>query len=129
MKSIYSRFIRFITNIADGKKNSLKRVLAAIKTDVRSTTGKNLRYLLLKTKNFCEKEITTQNEPYQVIPINKAWRLQMINELIDAKCGDLSIILTKKEIDEKYPSSSAVNEKKKKKRRNIYKNCVVNHSL
>ena len=100
VKSIYSRFIRFITNIADGKKNSLKRVLAAIKTDVRSTTGKNLRYLLLKTKNFCEKEITTQNEPYQVIPINEAWRLQMINELIDAKCGDLSIILTKKEIDD-----------------------------
>ena len=100
VKSIYRRFIKFLNSIADGKKDSLKRVLATMKTDVRSTTGKNLRHLMLKTKNFCIKELWTQKEPYQAIPSSEIWRIEMIKELIEAKSGDLSIILTTQEIDD-----------------------------
>ena len=100
VKSVYSRFLKFLNSIADGKKNSLKRVLETIKTDVRSTTGNNLRHLMLKTENFCEKELQRHEEPYEAIPITETWRIQMIKELIDARSGDLSTILTKKEIDD-----------------------------
>ena len=100
VKSIHSRFIKFLSSIADGKKDSLKRVLAIIKTDVRSTTGNNLRHLLLKTKNFSYKELGRQNEPYQAIPSDETSRIQVINELIGTNCGDLSLILNKKEIDD-----------------------------
>ena len=100
VKSVYSRFMKFLNSIADGKKNSLKRVLATIKTDVRSTTGNNLRHLMLKTENFCEKELEIHKQPYEAIPITETWRIQMIKELIDARSGDLSTILTKKEIDD-----------------------------
>ena len=100
VKSIHSRFIKFLSSIADGKKDSLKRVLAIIKTDVRSTTGNNLRHLLLKTKNFSDKELGRQNEPYQAIPSDETWRIQVIHELIGTNCGDLSLILNKKEIDD-----------------------------
>ena len=100
VKSIYRGFLKFLNSIADGKKDSLKRVLAIMKTDVRSTTGKNLRHLLLKTKNFCIKELWTQKEPYQAIPSSETWRIKMMKELIDAKSGDLSIILKKQEIDD-----------------------------
>ena len=55
---------------------------------------------MLKTENFCEKELKRHKEPYEAIPITETWRIQMIKELIDARSGDLSTILTKKEIDD-----------------------------
>ena len=88
-----------MNNIADGNNNALRRVLAIIKTDVRSTAGKNLRYLMIKTENYSAKELSNYKELYQAIPNNESWRIQMINELIEAKSGDLSIFLSKKEID------------------------------
>ena len=99
-KSIWSRFIRFISSVAKGKKKALRRVLGAIKDDVRSTTGKNIRYLRLKSANFSLKDLNVYEKPYKEVPENERWRLSMIEELIDTKQGGKSTILLKKEIDE-----------------------------
>ena len=68
--------------------------------DVRSTTGKNLRYLKLKTANFSEKKFDAYEEPYKTIPTNEMWRIPMIEELIEAKNGERSIMLTTTEMDD-----------------------------
>ena len=94
-KSIWSRFIRFISNVANGKKKALRRVLGAIENDVRSTTGKNLRTLRLKSvdgKNVYDK-------PYKEMPENDQWRLSMAKELMEIKCGEKSVDMINKEVD------------------------------
>ena len=92
-KSIWSRFIRFISNVANGKKKALRRVLGAIETDVRSTTGKNLRTLRLKSGNCVY-------EPYKEVPEEDRWRLSMAKELIEIKCGEKTINMSGKDIDD-----------------------------
>ena len=95
-KSIWNRFIRFISSVAKGKKRTLRRVLDAIKNDVRSTTGKNIRYLRLKSVNFSLKDLNVYENPYKEVPENERWRLSMIEELINTKIDQFN----EKEIDE-----------------------------
>ena len=69
-------------------------------TDVRSTTGRNLRHLMLQTSNFDVKEIDPYGEPYETIPASELWRIELVKDLIAAKSGDVSSILNKDEIEE-----------------------------
>ena len=39
--------------------------------DVRSTTGRNLRHLMLQTSDFDVREINPYREPYETIPIRE----------------------------------------------------------
>jgi hypothetical protein len=84
-KSIWSRFTRFIRTVTNGKKTALRRVLGAVECDVRSTTGKNLRTLRLKSGDCI------YNEPYKEVPEEDRWRLSMAKELIEVKCGEKTI--------------------------------------
>ena len=87
-------------SIAEGKKLALKRVLNAILMDVRSTTGKNLRYLMLQTASFRVKEIDVYKEPYKQIPTEEMWRISLINEMIATRNDEQAIILTTTEMDD-----------------------------
>ena len=100
VKSLWKRFLKFISNISDGRKKVLRRVLDIVKNDVRSVTGKNLRYMKMKTKNFDEKELDTYEESYKPISNDDLWRLSMAKEVIDARCGDISLNISKKELDD-----------------------------
>ena len=73
VKSICNRFLKFVSNIADGRKKVLRCVLDTVKNDVRSVTGKNLRYMKMRTKNFNEKELDVYDEPYKPVPNEEIW--------------------------------------------------------
>ena len=100
VKSLQSRFLKFVNNIADGKKKALRRVLDSVKDDVRSVTGRNLRYLKMKTANFNEKELDVYNEPYKATPNNDHWRLSIAKEIVETRCGDLVTNISKEEVDD-----------------------------
>ena len=100
IKSIRNRFLKFMHSIAEGKKLALKRVLNAILMDVRSTTGKNLRYLMLQTASFRVKEIDVYKEPYKQIPTKEMWRIPLIEEMIATKNNERTIILSIPEMDD-----------------------------
>ena len=100
VKSLQSRFLKFVSNIADGKKKALRRVLDSVKDDVRSVTGRNLRYLKMKTANFNEKELDVYNEPYKATPNNDHWRLSIAKEIVETRCGDLVTNISKEEVDD-----------------------------
>ena len=100
IKSLWNRFLNFVSNISNGKKKALRRVLDLVKEDVRSTTGKNLRHLRMKTVNFNEKELDVYKDPYKPIPSNDTWRISMVKEIIDIRCGDRPTNLSKKEVDD-----------------------------
>ena len=79
----------------------LRCVLDTVKNDVRSVTGKNLRYMKMRTKNFNEKELDdVYDEPYKLIPNEEIWRVAMAKEIIGARCGDISIDISKEELDD-----------------------------
>ena len=100
IKSICNRFLKFVSNIADGGKKVLRCVLDTVKNDVRPVTGKNLRYMKMRTKNFNEKELDVYDEPYKLIPNEEIWRVAMAKEIIGARCGDISIDISKEELDD-----------------------------
>ena len=100
IKSLRSRFLRFLSNLVSGKKKAVRCVLELVKRDVRSTTGKNLRHLKLKTQNFNEKDIDVYETPYDPIPEEEEWRISLAQEIISAKCGELSLNLTNEEVDD-----------------------------
>jgi len=100
IKSLWNRFLNFVSNISNGKKKALRRVLDLVKEDVRSTTGKNLRHLRMKTVNFNEKELDVYKDPYKPIPSNDTWRISMVKEIMGIRCGDRSTNLSKKEVDD-----------------------------
>ena len=99
IKSIWNRFLRFIDNIANGKKKTLKIMLDIVKLDTRSVTGNNLRHLKLKTSNCNEKDLNVYDKPYRAIPEGEAWRLSFAKELLEAKRGNITN-LTKEERDD-----------------------------
>ena len=62
IESLHRRVKRFIEKIETGKKKVLWKMLRLIQSDTRSTTGRNLRNLMLmetqpdtlKTSNYCQ---------------------------------------------------------------------------
>ena len=48
--SLYRRFLKFVNNIKNSKKSTMRHMLSVIKHDCRSTTGRNLRNLMLLKK-------------------------------------------------------------------------------
>ena len=100
IKSLRNRFLKFVSSIADGKKKVLRRVLEIVKNDVRSVTGRNLRYLKMRTVNFNEKELNVYEEPYRSVPNCEICRLSMVREIIESRCAGLSMNMSKQEVDD-----------------------------
>ena len=99
IKFLWKRFIKFICNIAEGKKIALRQVLNLVRNDVRSVTGRNLRHLKMKTSNFDEKELDVHDKPYKEVPTEEMWRLPLAFEIIATRCGDITTILSKEDLD------------------------------
>ena len=61
MLSLYTRFLNFINSIKNSSKGILKNMLDLIKYDCQSTTGRNLRKLLLSTEKAHIEELTSDD--------------------------------------------------------------------
>ena len=66
-------------------------MLKEVEDDCRSTTGRNIRNLKLLTQKLCIENINVYKEPYQKIPKNYYWTMEMVNELLSIKSGELRI--------------------------------------
>ena len=91
VKSLRNRFINFISKIRMSKKKVLRDMLKEVEDDCRSTTGRNIRNLKLLTQKLCIENINVYKEPYQKIPKNYYWTMEMVNELLSIKSGELRI--------------------------------------
>ena len=94
MFSLFKRLIRFIQKIGSCKKGALKTLLKAVKHDCRSTTGANLRKIMLRVNKHNIDDIQVEDIDkleYNPIPDGEIWRVRMIKELIDVKAGVMAI--------------------------------------
>ena len=78
--------------------------MSFIKNDTRSTTGSNLRNILLLTDKDNINELTKDDVStlkYQKVNENNAWKIKMIKEITDVKFNKLYVEnFTKDELEE-----------------------------
>ena len=88
------RFLSFLMQIEKSTKKVPKQLLAFIKNDVRSTTGSNLRNILLLTdKSNIEdlrKDHIREIKYHNVDPTNE-WKIGFIKEITDVKFNQLEV--------------------------------------
>ena len=87
---VIRNFIQFISSIKNSPKPVLRQLYSIVKYDVRTTTGANLRNILLKTSlsNVDEIDMSTVRQiKYKEIAKGDMWRIPIIRESIDIKYG------------------------------------------
>ena len=92
--SLYRRFIKFVNSIKNSKKPTMRHMLSVIKHDCRSTTGRNLRKLMLLQRKPTIEEITIDQltkSTYMEIPTGDEWKINLVKELLHIKNGHLDI--------------------------------------
>ena len=105
IKTIFiNRFLRFLEQIRKSSKCASKHLLDSILHDARSTTGSNLRNILLKSDKARIVDLIPE-DAYQVkyhqITTNEKWRLPFIQNIIETKNDQMMIMnITNDELDD-----------------------------
>ena len=101
---LIERFLSFLNQIEKSRKKIPRQLLSFIKHDVRSTTGSNLRNILLLTdKNniddVCRDDILKIK--YNKIDSKDNWKVDFIGEITDVKFDQLKVEnFSKEELEE-----------------------------
>ena len=69
-------------------------MLNVIKDDIRSTTGKNLRGILLQTNKVNVNQLTVSDSlqlKYHPIDENQKWKLKIIREVLSTRSEELNV--------------------------------------
>ena len=81
-------FIQFIAKIKNSTKPLLRTILSAIMHDTRSTTGKNLRGILLLSSKGSVEELSVSDAnhfPYFPMSQEEEWKTEMLTLLIEER--------------------------------------------
>ena len=93
---MYTRFVKFLDFILKSKKPQVQALLKISNTDVRSTTGANLRDILLNTGIKVTPGVSSmfQLKEYVVYspPEEEQWKLPLIESLIEIRDGRWEVI-------------------------------------
>ena len=86
---MYSRFIKFIENLSSCQKPQVRSLLEIVKSDQRSTTGSNIRDILLETGIQISKK-NTSREQFQIFNVYKCpqeskWIIPLLESLIEIR--------------------------------------------
>ena len=85
-------FLGFVNQIKKSHKPLMVQLLDKVKYDVRSTTGKNLRMLMLLTKKTNVDQISKEDYKkidYHKINVDEQWRVYLIEEIIDYRYNQI----------------------------------------
>ena len=91
---LMNRFLSFVNKIKQGKKKKLRHILEAIRYDCRSTTGDNLRQIMLitnktKIEHLCKQDAFSVE--YHPVDNENIWKIGVIHELMNTREGNTSI--------------------------------------
>ena len=92
--TLIKRFLSFITQIENSPKILPNILLQTIRRDCRSTTGSNLRNILMMTSKDDILELApfeTTLMLYEPVAPENRWRIPLIKELIDIKWNESTI--------------------------------------
>ena len=101
---LIKRYLSFIKKIDNSKKMALKTLLEIVKRDVRTTTGKNLRRIMLLTGKNTVLDLEVGDAEfidYHKVPDCEAWRINFVKELVEVQHGDMEVPgMAKAELDQ-----------------------------
>ena len=92
VKSLKKRMLNFMVKIQISRKRALRNMLSVVRSDCRSTTGRNLRRLLL--------EQADNSRPYDEVPEIEKWKISFVRELIDGKTGTIETNMSYKQLED-----------------------------
>ena len=88
------RFLGFIEQINKSQKSLPKQLLESIRLDTRSTTGKNIRKILLKVNKNCLSQVN-KHDPilgsYCDVNDGDTWKVDMVREITDLRFGSYEV--------------------------------------
>ena len=93
-KQLIKRFLSFIESIKNSPKPVMKHLFNMAKQDVRTTTGNNLRNILLMTDLQSIDELKpgmVDKIKYNQVMEEDMWRVGIIREIVDMQNGDKTI--------------------------------------
>ena len=88
------RFVNLVKSITSSKKLVLRNMLAVVERDCRSTTGRNLRKIMLLLNKANIDNISKDDLKklqYHPAPPGDEWKIQLARELIKVKQNELVI--------------------------------------
>ena len=91
---MYGRFIGFKNQIEESNKSLPKQLLETIKYDTRSTTGKNLRRLMILAGKEDIKQLSKNDEKYGTyckVLDHDRWKVNLVREITDVTFGCLEV--------------------------------------
>ena len=101
---LIERFLSFLYQIEKSRKLIPKQLLSFIKKDVRSTTGSNLRNILLATNKNNIDEICIDDirkMVYEELDVRDKWKINFIDKITNVKFNQLDVEqFTREELDE-----------------------------
>ena len=102
--ALRSRFIGFMKRLASSRKSVLRHAFKVFSKDCRSTTGANVRNILLESGALLFEQLSMSDIKrieFHPTPAEEQWRISVINDLIDIRDGmDDDIGWTKDDINE-----------------------------
>ena len=90
--TLIRNFLNFIDKIKQSPKPILRHLYNISKADVRTTTGSNLRNILLQTSLSSVDDLQpgiVQQLKYMEIKDRDMWRIPIIKEAMDITSGDI----------------------------------------
>ena len=101
---IYKRFVRFVSQMLRSEKTALSSLCCKLLKESRSTTGKNIRRLMIlfDSGSYSELEKNVMKDvPYVAADEKDEWKIEAVKDLTEAKFdGDILPNFTSTEIDE-----------------------------
>ena len=91
---LQKRLLSFITQIKKSTKQLPKQMYNLVRDDVRSTTGKSLRGILLQTNKVHVEQLNTSDHhllKYHPLPDEEKWKVGVISEIIQARNNKLEV--------------------------------------
>ena len=92
-KFLLSRYISFICKLRNSKKTSIRELFETVKSDVRITTGTNLRTAMFMLEKNTIGELLESNlhYEYQKMATEDNWKVELLKELIEVREDSLSL--------------------------------------
>ena len=102
--ALIQRSIGFMKRLASSRKSVLRHAFNRFSRDCRTTTGSNVRNILLETGSQLFDQLSMINIRkirFHPTPVEEQWRISVIRDLLDIRDGmDDDVGWTKEEVDE-----------------------------
>ena len=87
-QALISRFVGFLCKLSSSKKEVLRNVFEALKTDCRSTTGENIRNIRLECNAGLWEQLSVKcvgRLKFQPAPPEEEWRIDFVKDLVSMR--------------------------------------------